>query len=104
MVACGATLYVHGLHDIADAADAAIALKPLAGQFASVLFAIGLVNAAILSAAILPLATTYNICEGLGFESGVNKHFTEAPAFYIIYTALIAFGAGVVAPTSCATD
>ena len=96
MVACGATLYVHGLHDIADAADAAIALKPLAGQFASVLFAIGLVNAAILSAAILPLATTYNICEGLGFESGVNKHFTEAPAFYIIYTALIAFGAGVV--------
>jgi len=54
------------------------------------------VNAALLSAAILPLATTYNICEGLGFESGVNKHLREAPIFYLIYTLLIAFGAGVV--------
>jgi Mn2+/Fe2+ NRAMP family transporter len=96
IVACGATLYVHGTHNIADAADAAVALKPLAGRFASVLFAVGLVNAALLSAAILPLATTYNICEGLGFESGVNRRFSEAPVFYSIYTALIAFGAGVV--------
>jgi Mn2+/Fe2+ NRAMP family transporter len=86
----------HGIHNIADAADAAVALKPLAGQFASVLFAVGLVNAALLSAAILPLATTYNICEGLGFESGLNKRFSEAPVFYAIYTALIVFGAGVV--------
>lgn len=96
VVACGATLFVHGVHNISDAADAAVALKPLAGQFASVLFAIGLVNAALLSAAILPLATTYNICEGLGFESGVNKHFSQAPVFYSIYTGLIVFGAGVV--------
>jgi Mn2+/Fe2+ NRAMP family transporter len=96
MVACGATLYVTGVHDISDAADAAAALKPLAGQFASVLFAVGLVNAAVLSAAILPLATTYNICEGLGFESGIAKKVSEAPAFYAIYTLLIVFGAGVV--------
>jgi NRAMP (natural resistance-associated macrophage protein)-like metal ion transporter len=96
MVACGATLFLNGVHDISDAADAALALKPLAGQFASLLFAVGLVNAALLSAAILPLATTYNICEGLGFESGVNKHVRDAPVFYIVYTLLIAFGAGVV--------
>jgi Mn2+/Fe2+ NRAMP family transporter len=96
VVACGATLFLNGTHDIADAADAAVALKPLAGQFASLLFAVGLVNAAVLSAAILPLATTYNICEGLGFESGVNKHLREAPVFYSVYTLLIMFGAGVV--------
>jgi NRAMP (natural resistance-associated macrophage protein)-like metal ion transporter len=96
VVACAATLHLHGTHNIADAADAATALKPLAGPFASVLFAIGLINAALLSAAILPLATTYNICEGLGFESGVNKKYSEAPVFYLIYTALIVFGAGVV--------
>ena len=63
---------------------------------AFLLFAVGLVNASLLSAAILPLATAYNICEGLGFESGVNKRFSEAPAFYWLYTLLIAFGAGVV--------
>lgn len=96
MVACGATLYLNGMRNITDAADAAAALKPLAGQFASVLFAVGLVNAAVLSAAILPLATTYNICEGLGFESGLNKRFSEARVFYGIYTLLVAFGAGVV--------
>jgi Mn2+/Fe2+ NRAMP family transporter len=57
---------------------------------------VGLVNAALLSAAILPLATAYNICEGLGLESGVNKEFSEAPAFYWLYTLLIVGGAGVV--------
>jgi Mn2+/Fe2+ NRAMP family transporter len=96
VLACAATLYVSGVHNISDAADAAAALKPLAGQWAFLLFAIGLVNASLLSAAILPLATAYNICEGLGFESGVNKTFSEAPAFYWLYTLLIAFGAGVV--------
>lgn len=96
MVACGATLYLSGIHEINDAADAAVALKPLAGQFAAALFAVGLVNAAVLSAAILPLATTYNICEGLGFESGLNKKFSDAPVFYAIYTLLVVFGAGVV--------
>jgi len=96
VVACGATLYVKGIHVIADAADAAVALRPLAGQFASLLFAGGLLNAAFLSAAILPLATTYNICEGLGVESGINKRFGEAPVFYWLFTALIVFGAGIV--------
>jgi Mn2+/Fe2+ NRAMP family transporter len=96
VVACAATLYVTGQHDIADAAQAAVALRPLAGQFAALLFAVGLVNAALLSAAILPLATAYNICEGLGVESGVNKRFSEAKVFYWLYTFLIAGGAGVV--------
>jgi len=96
VVACGATLYVRGIHDIADAGDAAIALVPLVGRFASILFAAGLLNAALLSAAILPLATAYNVAEGLGFESGINKRFDEAPAFYWLYTSLIVVGAGVV--------
>jgi NRAMP (natural resistance-associated macrophage protein)-like metal ion transporter len=96
VLACAATLYASGYRNISDPADAAAALKPLAGQWAFLLFAIGLVNASLLSAAILPLATAYNICEGLGFESGVNKRFSEAPAFYWLYTLLIAFGAGVV--------
>jgi Mn2+/Fe2+ NRAMP family transporter len=96
VVACAATLYVKGHHEITDAAQAAVALAPLAGRFASVLFAVGLVNAALLSAAILPLATAYNICEGLGVESGVNKTFSEAPVFYWLYTALIFFGAAFV--------
>ncbi|MGC2694288.1 MAG: Nramp family divalent metal transporter [Candidatus Angelobacter sp.] len=96
VVACAATLYKSGNHDIKDAADAALALQPLAGHWASLLFAVGLVNAAMLSAAILPLATAYNICEGLGVESGVNKKFSEAPTFYWIYTFLIAGGAGFV--------
>ena len=92
VVACGATLYVRGIRNIADAADAAVALAPLTGRFASLLFALGLLNAALLSAAILPLATAYNVAEGLGFESGINKRFSEAPAFYWLYTSLIAVG------------
>ena len=96
IVACAATLYVHGLHDVDNIADVALALRPLAGRYAALLFAIGLINAALLSAAILPLATAYNVCEGLGFESGVDKRFSEAPAFYGLYTFLIAAGAGLV--------
>jgi Mn2+/Fe2+ NRAMP family transporter len=96
VLACAATLYVSGYRNISDAAEAAVALRPLAGQFAYLLFAVGLVNAALLSAAILPLATAYNICEGLGFESGVNKRFSEAPVFYWLYTFLIGIGAAVV--------
>src|SRR6185503_13485971 len=83
-------------HEIADVADAAKALAPFAGQFASLLFGAGLINASLMSAAILPLATTYNICEGLGFESGIDRKFSEAPVFYGLYTALILFGAGFV--------
>lgn len=96
VVACAATLHNSGNHEISDAAQAAVALKPLAGNYASLLFAIGLINASLLSAAILPLATAFNICEGLGFESGVDRRFSEAPAFYWLYTFLIAAGAGCV--------
>ena len=96
VLACAATLYVSGVRNISDATEAAVALRPLAGDFAYLLFALGLVNAALLSAAVLPLATAYNICEGLGAESGVNKRFSEAPVFYWLYTFLIVCGAGVV--------
>lgn len=96
VVACAATLYKSGHGQINDAAEAAVALEPFAGHFASLLFGIGLVNAGLLSAAILPLATAYNVCEGMGFESGVGKRFTEAPIFYSLYTLLIALGAGCV--------
>jgi NRAMP (natural resistance-associated macrophage protein)-like metal ion transporter len=96
VVACAATLFKSGHGEINDAAEAAIALKPFAGQFASLLFGVGLVNASLLSAAILPLATAYNVCEGLGFESGVDKRFSEAPIFYSLYTLLILLGAGAV--------
>lgn len=81
VVACAATIYQTGPHEIADAADAARALTPFAGRFAALLFALGLINAALVSAAILPLATAYNICEGLGFESGVDRRAGEAPIF-----------------------
>jgi Mn2+/Fe2+ NRAMP family transporter len=96
IVACAATLYVHHMYDIRDAADAAESLKPLAGQWASLLFALGLFNASLFAASILPLSTAYTVCEGLGFESGIERKFSEAPIFYWLYTALIAAGAAVV--------
>jgi Mn2+/Fe2+ NRAMP family transporter len=96
IVACAATLYVHGFRDIRDAADAATALKPLAGQYASILFAAGLFNASLFAASILPLSTAYTVCEGLGFESGVGKKFGEARVFYWLYSILIVAGAGLI--------
>src|SRR5436309_884780 len=96
VVACSATLYVHGHHVWRDAADAAQALRPLAGDYAYILFAMGLFNASLFAASILPLSTAYTVCEGLGFESGVGKRFSEAPVFYWLYTILIAAGAGVI--------
>jgi Mn2+/Fe2+ NRAMP family transporter len=96
VVACAATIFHSQHRDITDVADAARALAPFAGRFASLLFAIGLVNASLMSAAILPLATSYNICEGLGFESGIDKRFGEAKIFYGLFTGLIVFGAGFV--------
>jgi Mn2+/Fe2+ NRAMP family transporter len=96
VVACGATIYHSNHPEIADVAQAAVALRPFAGKFASLLFAVGLVNASLLSAAILPLATSYNFCEGLGFESGIDKRFSEAPVFYWLYTLLIGGGAAFV--------
>jgi Mn2+/Fe2+ NRAMP family transporter len=96
IVACAATLYLHGIRDIRDAADAAQALRPLAGDWAYILFALGLFNASLFAASILPLSTAYTVCEGLGFESGVERKFSEAPAFYWLYTALIVAGGAVV--------
>ena len=96
IVACAATLFVHGFHNINDAKDAAEALQPLAGDYAYILFAIGLFNASLFAASILPLSTAYTVCEGLGFESGVGKRFSEAPVFYWLYTLLIAAGAGFI--------
>jgi Mn2+/Fe2+ NRAMP family transporter len=95
IVACGATLYKAGIR-IESAKDAAISLAPIAGKYASVLFAVGLANASLFSASILPLATAYYICEGMGWESGVNKTFKDAPQFMWLYTFLIAIGALIV--------
>ncbi|MBI3015108.1 MAG: Nramp family divalent metal transporter [Candidatus Tectomicrobia bacterium] len=96
IVACAATIYVSGQRQIADAGDAALALAPLAGPFASTLFAFGLINASLFAACILPLATAYSVCEGLGLESGINKRVHEAPGFYSLYTGLIFLGAVAV--------
>ena len=96
IVACAATLFMHGMGAIQVPADAADAMKPLAGEYAFVLFAAGLFNASLFAASILPLSTAYTVCEGMGFESGLDKSFSEAPAFYWLYTLLIAAGAGVV--------
>jgi NRAMP (natural resistance-associated macrophage protein)-like metal ion transporter len=104
VVACAATIYVHntqlaaGAHPLSvqNAGDVATALQPLAGKYASLLFALGLLNAAIFTASILPLSTAYYVCEAFGFESGVEKTFREAPVFYGFYAALIVFGAGFV--------
>ncbi|MFB3813694.1 MAG: Nramp family divalent metal transporter [Terriglobales bacterium] len=104
VVACAATLYVHGVRDIHSGADAAQALGPLAGDYASILFAVGLLNASVFAASILPLSTAYTVCEGLGFESGVGKKFREAPVFYWLYTILIAAGAGVTLLPSFTED
>jgi Mn2+/Fe2+ NRAMP family transporter len=96
IVACAATLYAHGYHNVSRPEDAAQALRPLAGQYAYILFAMGLFNASLFAASILPLSTAYTVCEGLGFESGIGQKFSEAPVFYWLYTALIVAGAGVV--------
>lgn len=95
IVACAVTLNAHGVV-IRDAADAARSLEPLAGHYATLLFAFGLLNASIFAAAILPLSTVYYVCEAFGWEAGVDKKWGEAKAFYGIYTAMIALGAALV--------
>ena len=96
IICTAATLYVSGHRDINDAALAAQALIPLAGKWAGTLFAFGLLNASLFAASILPLSTAHVICEGLGFEAGLDHKFTEAPIFYWLYTVLIVVGGGVV--------
>src|SRR5262249_58893080 len=95
IVACAGAIYNVKPRDVQDAAEAAEGLKPF-GQYAFLLFSAGLFNASIFAACILPLSTAYSVCEGLGFEAGVNKRLREAPIFYFLYTALIVAGGGVI--------
>jgi NRAMP (natural resistance-associated macrophage protein)-like metal ion transporter len=95
IVACARAIWANGPREIKDASDAALALKPF-GRYAYILFSAGLFNASVFAASILPLSTAYSVCEGLGFEAGVNRRFREAPIFYWLYTLLIVIGAGVV--------
>ena len=88
IIACAATLHVNNIV-INEAKDAAMALKPFAGMFASQVFAFGLFVASIFSAAILPLATAFYVCEAFGFEAGINKKINEAPQFYALFTFII---------------
>jgi NRAMP (natural resistance-associated macrophage protein)-like metal ion transporter len=96
IVATAATLYVSGQRDITDAVQAAKALIPLAGKWAGFTFAFGLLNASLFAASILPLSTAHVICEGLGFEAGIDHKFKDARIFYSLYTLLIAVGAGII--------
>jgi NRAMP (natural resistance-associated macrophage protein)-like metal ion transporter len=103
MVAAAATIYVHNVHAgptgqivVDDVNKLAVALAPLAGKWASLLFAIGLLNAGVFTASILPLSTAYYVCEAFGFESGVEKKFRDARFFYSLYAALIVIGAAIV--------
>ena len=95
VITCADTLFVSGVR-IEGARDAAVALSPLAGPFAAALFAFGLLNASLLSSAVLPLSTAYVVCEAFGWESGVSRDLKEAPAFFGIHAALIALGAAVI--------
>ncbi len=95
MVACASTLYENKI-PIEEAKDAALALQPLAGQFASQVFAFGLFVASIFSATILPLATAFYVCEAFGFEAGIDKKWDEAPEFYVLYTSILVISAGII--------
>lgn len=95
IISCAATLFKNGIR-IETAKDAALALRPLAGNYCTLLFAFGLLNASLFSAMILPLATAYSVCEGLGWETGIDRRLREAPQFYFLFTALIILGAGVI--------
>ncbi len=99
--ACAATIHRDALSnhlptiELKTAADAARALRPLAGRYASGLFAFGLLNASFFAASILPLSTAYSVCEAFGWESGIDKKWSQAKQFYVLYTVIIAAGAGV---------
>ena len=104
IVANGATIYQAALHtgkpllniDTAQAQDFALALKPLAGKFAEMLFAFGILNAGIFTATVLPLSTAYIVCEGFGLEASLDRRFREAPVFYSLFAGAVVLGAGLV--------
>jgi Mn2+/Fe2+ NRAMP family transporter len=95
IVACASTLHKNGVQ-INEAKDAAMALKPLAGELASQVFAFGLFIASVFSATILPLATAFYVCEAFGFEAGIDKKWDEAPEFYVLYTGILVLSAGII--------
>ena len=95
IVVCAGAIWSVAPRDIKDSTDAALGLRPF-GEYAYLQFCAGLPNASLFAACIQPLSTAYTLCEGLGFESGINKRFSEAPIFYWLFTLLIVIGAGVV--------
>jgi len=95
VIVCADTLFKNGIR-IETAKDAALALRPLAGKYCFYLFAFGLLNASVFSACILPLSTAYSVCEGMGWEVGVNRRFREAPQFYMLYTVIIIIGSIII--------
>ena len=95
VIACAATLHRDGL-SINDAADAAVALEPLAGHAASTLFAVGLIGASILAASILPLSTAYSVCEFAGLEAAIDDPYSEARTFYLTYAIITMIGTALV--------
>jgi NRAMP (natural resistance-associated macrophage protein)-like metal ion transporter len=100
IVANAATIYLanrHGAHiEPTRAADFAIALRPLAGEFASAIFAFGILNAGIFTATVLPLSTSYIVCEAFGFEAAIDRKFHEAPVFFTLFAAGLLIGAAIV--------
>jgi Mn2+/Fe2+ NRAMP family transporter len=92
IIVCAATLYSHGFYQIQDAADAAQALRPLGGEYTFILFSVGLLNASLFAACILPLSSAYTVCHALGFEAGLNRRFKNARIFYGLYTSLLVVG------------
>ncbi len=95
VLTCAATLFPAGIR-VETAADAAQALRPLAGKYTAFLFAFGLLNASLFAASILPLSTAFVVCEAMGWENGVDKKFSQAPQFYGLYSMLIVLGAAIV--------
>ncbi|MBI4727113.1 Nramp family divalent metal transporter [candidate division TA06 bacterium] len=95
IVTCAATLFKAGI-PVHNAEDAALALAPIAGKYSSVLFAVGLFVASMMAASIVPLSTSYAICEAFGMETGINKNFSQAPIFFSLYTLLLILGGAAI--------
>ncbi len=95
IVTCAATLFKAGI-PVHNAEDAALALAPIAGKYSSVLFALGLFVASMMAASIVPLSTSYAICEAFGMETGINKNFSQAPIFFSLYTLLLILGGAAI--------